>query len=151
MLEEQAKAAAEKAVEPLPVDTIKISDLELQVATLGAENRALQLESFELRESKDAIEKLQQMFQNLYNKTHKEKAEGATQTDQLDHYAIFSMMLKEIMRVTPELRNAVLPQAKFMDLYWKYFDLAEELKQYMCELPKLRKPDKMLGNMDYFE
>lgn len=106
-----------------------------------------------MRESKAKVAKLHLMFQNLYNKTHKEKVDSATQTEQLDHYAIFSMMLKEIIRVTPELRSVVLPQAKFMDLYWQYFDLAEKLKKYMCEMPKLREKnqDKILGDMDYFE
>lgn len=62
------------------------------------------------------------------------------------------MMLKEIMRVTPDLKNTVLPQAKFMDLFWKYFDLTEELKKYMCQLPRLRgKQEEILGNMDFFE
>lgn len=46
MLEEQAKAAAEaaaqqKAVEPLPIDTVKVSDLELRIATVESDNRAL--------------------------------------------------------------------------------------------------------------
>ena len=115
MLEEQAKAAAEAAgneqvVEPLPVDAIKISDLELRIATIESDNRALQLETYELRESKDKLAKLQALYRRLYQETKgRGKADGASQTDYLDHYAIFSLLLKEILREAPELRSNVLP------------------------------------------
>ena len=144
MLEEQAKAAAEAAAnkqvaEPLPVDAIKISDLELRIATIESDNRALQLENYELRESKDKLAKLQALYLRPYHETKgRQKADSASQTDHLDHYAIFSLLLKEILREAPELRSNVLPQAKFMDMYWKYFALADELKKYIRELPKVR-------------
>jgi len=39
----------------------------------------------------------------------------------------------------PYLKENVLTEKKYMDLYWKFFEFQDELKKELSELPKLRK------------
>ena len=66
------------------------------------------------------------------------KTHAECQTEKLDHYAMFSNMLRLIYDDQPGLRKNVLSVTKFTDLFWKYLEFMDFLKDALNAMPKVR-------------
>lgn len=76
----------------------------------------------------------------MYNKLKgRNFKDSAVQTDNLDSYFLFSQLLKTILDEDPSLKEKVLTQKKFTDLFWKFFEFQDLVKREIADLPKLRK------------
>ena len=77
----------------------------------------------------------------MYKKQNPDKVQQETQTEEFDHYNVFSLVLRSIYRTNPTLAETVLPYNRYMDLYWKYFALVETLKGELRVNPNIRGAD----------
>ena len=63
------------------------------------------------------------MMHRLFNKNQNTTfVDTGTQTGNYDNYFVFSTLLHLIMDEDPTLKDFVITENKYMDLFWKFFE-----------------------------
>lgn len=158
-MQEEMEAAAKKAAEAEQQQQttesdgffdvkkmLKLQETELKYNDLLFELEQLRTDNLQLKGTVNKEQKLSKLLTQLYNKLKgRHFAEASVQTDNVDNYFLFSQILKAILDEEPRLRENILTQKKFMDLFWKFFEFQEEVKREIADLPRLRKYQQHQG------
>ena len=85
----------------------------------------LRIDNIELENDRNREQKAGVLFRNLYNNlncSNIEIVESSCQTEPIDHYFLFSTLLRLVLADFPDLQENVITQTKYQDLFWNYFE-----------------------------
>lgn len=86
----------------------------------------LRVDNVNLKNDANREQKAGTLFRQLYNRQQAAQVQSAseveTQTAPIDNYFLFSTIIKLVLAEHPHLKENVLTQNKYMDLFWKFFE-----------------------------
>lgn len=119
---------------------LRFTEKESKVDELEFELDQLRIDNAELQTGLTREQKCAAIYSALYMRALGAdlRQEVGTQTEVIDHYFIFSTLLRLVIEDDPDLKNYVLTETKYTDLFWKFFEFQELIKSEISSLPKMR-------------